>query len=272
MLNLAITLAALSLPLSSPSVSVLTQDSRPAKSDKAEAGKQEKVVLPDSKDSADPALTKIGQFIADAKINKTERRWKSLLSKPPVLTFTKSKEYHWNLETNKGVIDIRLMPDVAPMHVSSTIFLTRVGFYDDITFHRVIKGFMAQGGCPVGRGTGGPGYSYSGEFDPKVKHDRPGLLSMANSGAGTDGSQFFLTFVPTPHLNGKHTIFGEVVKGMDTVKKLEAGGSPGGKTEEPLKIIRSTISVQAKTKKSEHPTKKGEHPTKKDEHPKKKGK
>jgi cyclophilin family peptidyl-prolyl cis-trans isomerase len=130
------------------------------------------------------------------------------------------------------------------MHVSSTIYLTRLGFYDELAFHRVIPGFMAQGGCPVGRGTGGPGYEYDGEFDPKVKHDRPNLLSMANRGPGTDGSQFFITFVPTPHLNGKHTIFGEVMAGAKTVRELEKRGSNSGQPTEPLKINKASISVE----------------------------
>ena len=153
-------------------------------------------------------------------------------------------DYFWNLETNKGAIKVKLMPDVAPMHVSSTIYLTRLGFYDDTIFHRVIQGFMAQGGDPTGTGRGGPGYKYNGEFDSSVKHDKPGLISMANAGPGTDGSQFFLTFVKTPHLNGKHTIFGRVVEGMDTVKDLEKAGSRSGKTKEKLLIESATISVQ----------------------------
>jgi len=103
---------------------------------------------------------------------------------------------------------------------------------------------MAQGGCPLGTGTGDPGYRFGGEFSPKVKHDKGGLLSMANAGPGTDGSQFFLTFVPTPWLDNKHTIFGEVVEGMDTLKKLEAAGSQGGATSEPLKMEKVTVEVQ----------------------------
>ena len=163
---------------------------------------------------------------------------------PPKASFTAGVSYFWNLETNKGAIVVKLMPDVAPMHVSSTIYLTRLGFYDDTVFHRVIQGFMAQGGDPTGTGRGGPGYKYDGEFDRSVKHDKPGLLSMANAGPGTDGSQFFLTFVKTPHLNGKHTIFGRVIKGMDTVKELEKSGSRSGKTKEKLLIESATISVQ----------------------------
>ena len=107
------------------------------------------------------------------------------------------------------------------------MFLTEKGFYDGTIFHRVIPDFMAQGGDPLGTGTGGPGYQYAGEINPNVKHDRPYLLSMANAGRpNTDGSQFFITFKPTPWLDGKHTIFGEVVEGQDTVKKLEAAGTP----------------------------------------------
>jgi cyclophilin family peptidyl-prolyl cis-trans isomerase len=130
------------------------------------------------------------------------------------------------------------------MHVSSTIYLTRLGFYDSRVFHRVITGFMAQGGDPTGTGRRGPGYKYSGEFDASVKHDQPGVLSMANSGPGTDGSQFFITFVETPNLDGKHTIFGRVVEGMDTLKELEKAGGPRGKTKEKLVLESATISVE----------------------------
>lgn len=202
--------------------------------------------LPSAKDSDDPAIAKMDAFIESVKVLKDDPRWKTNLSMPPKLEFTEGVDYFWNLATNKGVIRVRLMPKTAPMHVSSTIYLTRLGFYDDIKFHRVITGFMAQGGCPLGRGSGSPGYKYGGEFDPNVKHDRPGLLSMANAGPETDGSQFFLTFVPTPHLNGKHTIFGEIAEGMDVLKMLEQAGSPGGAPKEPLMIERATISVQRK--------------------------
>jgi len=149
------------------------------------------------------------------------------------------------VDTNKGTIKVQLKPDVAPMHVSSTIFLARTGFYDGLAFHRVIPGFMAQGGDPLGNGTGGPGYKYDGEFSPTAKHDKPGMLSMANAGPGTDESQFFLTFVPTPHLDNRHSIFGEVTDGMDVLKKLEAAGTaPAGKPKEPLTITKTTIVVE----------------------------
>ena len=192
----------------------------------------------------DAAVAAIDAFIAEQDVDKAQQNWKLTLTKPPKVRFTAGKSYFWNLETNKGSIKIKLMTDVAPMHVSSTIYLTRLGFYDDTIFHRVIPRFMAQGGDPTGTGRGSPGYKYDGEFDSSVKHDKPGLLSMANSGPGTDGSQFFLTFVKTPHLDGKHTIFGRVVDGMDTVKELEKYGSRTGKTKEKLMIERATISVE----------------------------
>jgi peptidyl-prolyl cis-trans isomerase B (cyclophilin B) len=176
-----------------------------------------------------------------------DKAWKIQLKKPEMMTFDKNKEYYWILDTNKGQIRLRLMPDVAPMHVTSTIFLTKKGFYDGITFHRVIPGFMAQAGCPFGTGTGDPGYSYDGEFSPVVKHDRPFRLSMANAGPGTDGSQFFITFTATPGLDGKHTIFGEVVAGQDVVKRLEASGTESGTPKEPLIINRATIEEKTKT-------------------------
>jgi len=189
-------------------------------------------------------IAAIDAFIAEKAIDKSDARWKTTLPKPPQVAFD-GRTYYWDLETNVGTIAIRLMPDVAPMHVSSTLYLTRLGFYDGIAFHRVIPGFMAQGGDPLGNGRGNPGYRYDGEFDPAVIHDRPGLLSMANAGPGTDGSQFFLTFVPTPHLNGKHTIFGEVVDGMDAVKQLEAWRTRGNPhMNDRLEIVKATIRVE----------------------------
>ncbi len=197
-----------------------------------------------SKQEGDVAITAIDGFIAEQKIDKSSSGWKTRLAKPPKVDFDASKTYYWNLDTNVGEIKVKLLPDVAPMHVSSTIYLTQLGFYDDVVFHRVITGFMAQGGDPLGSGTGGPGYKYAGEFDPSARHDKAGILSMANSGPGTDGSQFFLIFRPTPHLDGKHTVFGEVVEGMATVKKLEKSGSRQGKPTEPLSIRTATISVE----------------------------
>ena len=199
----------------------------------------------ESKEAGDVAIAAIDAFIAEKNIDKSASGWKTQLPEPPKVDFDSGKTYYWNLDTNVGSIKIKLMPDVAPMHVSSTIYLTRLGFYDGVPFHRVITGFMAQGGDPLGRGTGGPGYKYDGEFDAKVRHDKPGILSMANAGPGTDGSQFFITFVKTPHLDGRHTIFGEVVEGMGTVKELEKRGSRSGRPSESLKIESAKITVES---------------------------
>ena len=192
----------------------------------------------------DPAIKTMREFIESKKIDKTQKNWRTTVPQPPKLTFEPERKYFWLLNTTEGPIKIRLMPEVAPMHVSSTIYLTELGFYDTLKFHRVINGFMAQGGDPIGNGTGGPGYKYAGEFSDKVKHDKPGRLSMANAGPNTDGSQFFLTFVPTPHLDNKHSIFGEVVEGMEVVKKLESFGSQSGATSKPLSIETAKIVTQ----------------------------
>ena len=198
----------------------------------------------------DVALQKADEFtqkqIAEKKIDKTKADWKLNLPKPPKFEFDPEKNYFWELQTNKGPISLQFFQETAPMHVSSTIYLTRLGFYDGLTFHRVIPGFMAQGGDPKGNGTGNPGYKYPGEFNDSPKHDKPGILSMANAGPNTDGSQFFITFTPTPHLDGRHTVFGEVVKGTETVEKIEALGSPRGRTTEELKILKATIRVEDK--------------------------
>jgi cyclophilin family peptidyl-prolyl cis-trans isomerase len=192
----------------------------------------------------DKAMQQIETQIANAKVDTKNPNWRTTLTKPTVATFEADRSYYARMVTNKGAILIKFMPKVAPMHVTSFMYLTKLGYYDGLSFHRVITGFMAQGGCPLGTGTGGPGYKFDGEFSPSAKHDRGGLLSMANAGPGTDGSQFFLTFKETPWLDGKHTIFGEVVEGADVLKKLEAAGSQSGRTSEPLKMEKVTIEVK----------------------------
>ena len=195
----------------------------------------------------DAAIKKVDGFITKQAIDKTDPAWKTKLSKPPRLTFTQGKDYFWELQTNQGNLTIKLLTNSAPMHVSSTVYLTKLGFYDDLTFHRVIPGFMAQGGDPIGNGTGNPGYKYDGEFDSEIGHSEPGVLSMANSGPGTDGSQFFITFIPTPFLDGKHTVFGKVVTDLeDSLTKIEALGSRRGKTKEAVKIIKASIRIANK--------------------------
>lgn len=192
----------------------------------------------------DPAIKKVNNIITKQAIDKTDPTWKTKLSKPQLLTFTQGKDYFWELQTNQGNLTIKLFTDTAPMHVSSTIYLTKLGFYDGLIFHRVIPGFMAQGGDPLGNGQGNPGYKYDGEFDGEASHSEAGILSMANAGPSTDGSQFFITFKPTPYLDGRHTIFGKVVKGVeDSLTKIETLGSRSGRTKEEVKIIKASIRV-----------------------------
>ncbi len=130
-----------------------------------------------------------------------------------------------SIETSKGTINITLFPDKTPVTVASFINLVNKKYYDGLNFHRVIDQFMIQGGCPSGTGTGSPGYQFEDEFDASLRHDSPGKLSMANSGPGTNGSQFFITHTPTPHLNDKHSIFGEVsaTADLDIVNAIEQG-------------------------------------------------
>jgi cyclophilin family peptidyl-prolyl cis-trans isomerase len=131
-----------------------------------------------------------------------------------------SKAYRARFKTQRGEFVVQLHGEKAPMTVENFVNLARAGFYDGTTFHRVIPGFMAQGGDPTGTGRGGPGYSFRDEFVPSLRHDGPGVLSMANAGPNTNGSQFFITFGPTPHLDGRHSVFGRVVEGMEVVNSL----------------------------------------------------
>ncbi|MGH2725282.1 MAG: peptidylprolyl isomerase [Actinomycetota bacterium] len=143
-------------------------------------------------------------------------------------TFDKASEmeidpgtpYRAVLETTHGRVVVDLFAEQAPVTVNNFVFLARQGFHDGLVFHRVIDGFMIQGGDPRGTGTGGPGYQFEDEFRPDLRFDTPGLLAMANAGPNTNGSQFFITVAETPHLNGRHTIFGRVVDGMDVVETI----------------------------------------------------
>ena len=136
-----------------------------------------------------------------------------------------SNEILAEMNTSKGVINIRLYPQHAPVTVANFVNLAKRGFYDGLSFHRVIDNFMIQGGCPLGSGTGGPGYRFEDECTHELKHDAPGKLSMANAGPGTNGSQFFITHIETSWLDGKHTVFGSVVSADDqAVVNAIAGG------------------------------------------------
>jgi cyclophilin family peptidyl-prolyl cis-trans isomerase len=141
-------------------------------------------------------------------------------SQAPAMVIDPKKKYSATIHTDKGDMAIELFADRVPNTVNNFVFLAREGFYDDTIFHRVIADFMTQGGDPTGTGRGGPGYRFDDEFDPSLKHDRPGILSMANAGPGTNGSQFFITHLPTPWLDGKHSIFGKLTEGMDVLLSI----------------------------------------------------
>ena len=138
----------------------------------------------------------------------------------PPITIDSAKQYTATLKTEKGDIVLEFYPDVAPMAVNSFIFLARNGWFDGVTFHRVLPGFVAQAGDPTGTGFGGPGYAFDNEVSPDLKFDQAGVLGMANAGPGSNGSQFFITLGPTSHLDGGYTIFGRVIEGMDVVNSL----------------------------------------------------
>ena len=146
-------------------------------------------------------------------------------------------------QTTLGDFTVRLFADLVPNTVQNFVDLAegRKGttaakpFYDGLVFHRVIDGFMIQGGCPEGTGRGGPGYRFADEFHPQLRHSKPGILSMANAGPNTNGSQFFITLGPTPHLDNRHSVFGEVVEGMDIVKKI--GAVPTGRQDRPVNAV-----------------------------------
>jgi len=144
------------------------------------------------------------------------------------------------METDKGTMVIELFADKAPKTVNNFVFLAREGFYDGIMFHRVISNFMVQGGDPTGRGSGGPGYQFGDEFHSSLKHNKQGILSMANAGPNTNGSQFFITHTPTPHLDNKHTVFGQVVEGLDVLMSIPPR-DPGNVNAPAVKINRITI-------------------------------
>ena len=141
--------------------------------------------------------------------------------RPPEMALKPGYEYYAVLVTGKGTVRVRLFAEEAPETVNNFVSLARDGYYDGTTFHRVIKDFMVQGGDPTGTGAGGPGYQIPDEFHPELRHDRPGVLSMANAGPNTGGSQFFITHVATPWLDDRHAVFGEVVEGMEVVNAIE---------------------------------------------------
>jgi peptidyl-prolyl cis-trans isomerase B (cyclophilin B) len=151
-------------------------------------------------------------------------------NQPPEMVIDPDKEYKVEMETNRGTIQLELYPQHAPKTVNNFVFLAREGFYDGVSFHRVIDDFVIQGGDPTGTGRGGPGYKFEDELEGNPLKHETGAISMANAGPNTNGSQFFITHSPQPHLDGKHTVFGKVVSGMDVVNEIEAGDKMIGVT------------------------------------------
>lgn len=149
----------------------------------------------------------------------SDKQYKS----PPEMQVDTDRSYRLSIETEKGTIELELFPQHAPRTVNNFVFLARDGFYDGVSFHRVISDFMIQGGDPTGSGRGGPGYRFEDEFEGNpLRHER-GVISMANAGPDTNGSQFFITHGPQPHLDGRHTVFGKVTRGLDVVDAIEQG-------------------------------------------------
>ncbi len=161
-------------------------------------------------------------------------------SKPPEMQIDPKKKYKAHMETDKGTMVIELFADKAPRTVNNFVFLAQEGFYEGVMFHRVISNFMVQGGDPTGRGSGGPGYKFEDEFHPSLSHDTQGILSMANAGPNSNGSQFFITHGPTPHLDNRHSVFGRVVDGLDVLMSIPPR-DPGNVNAPAVKINRVTI-------------------------------
>jgi cyclophilin family peptidyl-prolyl cis-trans isomerase len=164
-------------------------------------------------------------------------------SQQPKMEIDPKKSYSAVLKTDKGNITVNLFTDKVPLTVNNFVFLSRHGFYDNTTFHRVITDFMAQGGDPTGTGMGGPGYRFSDEFNPGLRHDKPGVLSMANAGPNTNGSQFFITHIPTPWLDNKHSVFGQVTDGMKVLLSIPPR-DPAKKDSPAIKLLTITILDQ----------------------------
>ena len=182
-----------------------------------------------------------GEVACNGEVPELAAEKKQQYDKAPEMQIDENAEYTAHLQTSCGEVEIELLAKDAPITVNSFVFLARDGFYDGLTFHRIIPGFMAQGGDPLGTGTGGPGYQFEDEIVDSLVFDQPGLLAMANSGPGTNGSQFFITVAPAEHLNGAHTIFGRVTKGQDVVSEIESYGTPEGKPTSPVYIEKVTI-------------------------------
>jgi cyclophilin family peptidyl-prolyl cis-trans isomerase len=163
------------------------------------------------------------------------KEWKN----PPEMKIDSSKKYYAVFNTDLGEFKLELFADKAPVTVNNFVFLAEEGFYDGTIFHRVIDDFMVQGGDPTGTGRGGPGYRFNDEFHPNLRHDKRGVLSMANAGPGTNGSQFFITHTATPWLDGKHAVFGQLIEGDDVFSQIPA--------RDPMRIGAPAVTIQKVT-------------------------
>ena len=188
-----------------------------------------------------PTATPKGDVACGAKVPKASREEKPTFDKPPQTQIDPNKSYSATMQTSCGTIELELFADQTPVTVNSFVFLAREGFFDGLTFHRVIPGFVLQGGDPEGTGAGGPGYQFEDEIVKELTFDDAGLLAMANSGPDTNGSQFFITAGPAKHLDGLHTIFGRVAKGIDVIREIEALGTESGTPSKTIYIEKVTI-------------------------------
>ena len=245
--NSVVVVASLALALAAGAACAQDQPSTPAAAAPAAADTAKKpAAKAPAKATVDAAVKAIDAQIAKNAVDKKDPAWKTKLKLPTLVKFDPAKSYYARMVTNKGTMLIKFKPDVAPFHVTNFIYLARQGFYDGTKFHRVMKGFMAQGGDPLGNGTGGPGYGFNLEVSPKALHNAPGVLSTANTGQpGSDGSQFFIMFNAYPQLDGHYSVFGQVEEGMETLKAIEAVANPGdGPPTEPVLLSKVTIEVK----------------------------
>jgi cyclophilin family peptidyl-prolyl cis-trans isomerase len=192
--------------------------------------------------SVPSALAAVDAILEAHPVDRSAPDWRQKVPRPPPVGFPDDRTYYWLLFTSEGLLKIELFDESAPRHVGTTIYLTRLGFYDGLVFHRIVPKFMAQGGDPLGTGQGGPGFRYTGEFPRGApRHDERGIVSAANAGPRSDGSQFFILFKERAELDGKHTVFGKVVEGLGTLHALEYHGTPEGKPKGRVVIERAEI-------------------------------
>ena len=198
--------------------------------------------------TAKPALLqRCDDYISAIDLDREEEDWRLRTPPPPALQVEPGEEVHWILETSVGSMRFQLFHDIAPNHVSNTIYLSRLGFYDGLFFHRIIPGFMAQSGSPDGSPDGGPAYRFASEFSRKRRgrHGRVGTLSAAHPDGryDYDGSQFFITFKAQPSLDGEHTVYGKMIEGRETLRALGHAGTPRGKPRRKIQILSARIEV-----------------------------